>query len=163
MAKSQGDKLGIKLSKVCEKYNLTVKDVFLAELVALGYPRAVAFREIMNYSFTDCSAACDMYMAKRPDISKYIAVLKNGTKKSTSDNSMFAEGAYNLRTKDGVLAAMEEEANRTQDPKQRADIILKIADLQKMKNEDDKEQKKLVHYYLPLRCERCPMNTKTKA
>lgn len=161
MAKAKNG-IGGKLSRVCEKYNLTVKDVFLAELIALGYPRDVAFREVMNYTFTDCGIACDMYITKRPSVAKYIAVLKNGTKKSSTDNTVIADGAYNLRTKDGVLAAMEEEANRTQDPKQRADIILKIADLQKMKNEDDKEQKKLVHYYLPLRCERCPKNQSTK-
>lgn len=152
--------LGIRLSNICEKYNLTVKDVFFAQLVAMGNPKAIAFREVMNYSFTDCAAACDMYMAKRPEIAKYMATLKN-RKEECNAPSVQSYG-YNLRTKDGVLAAMEEEANKTADPKQRADIILKIADLQKMKNEDDKEQKKLVYYYLPLHCNICPWRNANK-
>ena len=65
-----------------------------------------------------------------------------------------------LRTKDGVLTALETELENVTDPKQRTEIIGKIADLQRMKNEEDKQSRELIHYYLPLRCEECPYKTK---
>ena len=41
---------------------------------------------------------------------------------------------------------MQTEYETATDPKQRTDILNKIADLQQLKKDEDKEREKLVHY-----------------
>lgn len=55
-----------------------------------------------------------------------------------------------------MIEALSRQVRDTDDPKQKADILMKIADLQRMKQDENTEKEKLVHYYLPLRCEVCP-------
>ena len=41
--------------------------------------------------------------------------------------------------------------------KDRADVLMKIADLQQMKKDENTEEEETVHYYLPLQCYRCSL------
>lgn len=59
------------------------------------------------------------------------------------------EGVKRLRDKDSILRELEREA-ATAKGKIRADILIRIADLQRMKDEESKEKEERVHYYLPL-------------
>ncbi len=64
-----------------------------------------------------------------------------------------------FRTKDAILAALESEIPGLRG-KERTEVLLKIADLQRMKQEENKEEEQRVHYYLPLKCELCPLKKK---
>lgn len=66
------------------------------------------------------------------------------------------ESIGKYRDKDSVLSALEAELPILKG-KDRLDCLYKIADLQQMKREDDKQEEERVHFYLPLPiCEDCP-------
>ena len=44
--------------------------------------------------------------------------------------------------------------------KERADVLCKIADLLRLKEDEKKEEIRRVHYYLPLTCNRCALRAK---
>lgn len=147
------------LSAVMAKYALALEDVCLAVLIVSGVPDIDALRVVYKVQADDNKAQSllNKLFAERPQLNAYIADLRNGR----VINACGAQRKRDLRSKSGVLDALEEEANNTADAKQRADIIMKIADLQRMKNDEDKERESLVHYYLPLRCDVCPYKDAT--
>ncbi len=61
---------------------------------------------------------------------------------------------HNLLKKEGVLAELQAIVP-TLDGKERADVLMKIADLQQMKKDDVKEEE-TVHFYMQLKCPMCP-------
>ena len=46
--------------------------------------------------------------------------------------------------------------------KDRADVLMKIADLQQMKKEETIEEDNTVHFYLPISCKSCSLYMKAK-
>jgi hypothetical protein len=83
----------------------------------------------------------------RKDLEDNIARQKDG---STSDDN-------DLTDKANVIRELQVLYKAEQNPKQKSEILMKIADLERMKNESTKEQEKLVHFYIPLReCKHCP-------
>lgn len=131
------------------KYNLSAKDVFLAYLIAAGMPGGDAFVALYDVGITGKDRACESYMASKPTLGSLVSQLCKGGGRS-------AAAKFDLRSKDGVIDAMQTEYETATDPKQRTDILNKIADLQQLKKDEDKEREKLVHYYIALRCEQCP-------
>lgn len=144
-----------KLESLMERYGLTREDVFLAVLISQGMPPGESFGVVYQSNLKDNDYAYSKYVATKPRITELVSDLKP-VKRTTDDVRSGRAGRFNLRTKDGVLSALEFDAESTNDPKQRADIHMKIAELQRLKNEEDDRKNKLVHYYLPLRCTVCP-------
>ena len=150
-----------RLIELMRKYNLTKQEVLLARLIASKISYGDAFECIFKSSANDKELACKRYLTGRPQIEVLIEALETGvSEKSIEDKMKPKLDGVDLRTKDGVLSALEAELGNVVDPKQRTDIIGKIADLQRMKNEEDKQTRELVHYYLTLRCEECPYKYK---
>ena len=144
-----------KLESLMEHYDLTREDVFLAYLVSNGMPQGEAFGVVFHSGLKDNDYAYSKYVGSKPKIAELINDLRP-VRRTADDVKSGKTGRFNLRTKDGVLSALEYDAESTNDPKQRADIHMKIAELQRLKNEEDDRKNKLVHYYLPLRCSVCP-------
>lgn len=69
------------------------------------------------------------------------------------------------RSKEDVVSELNVLASKVTDPKDRAAILMKLADLQNMKDEptEPTEQEKVIHYYLPVRyptnCKECLLYT----
>ena len=146
-----------RLAEVMQRYNLSRQEVMLAHLLAAGMPYGDVFEVIFRSSALDKDSACRRYVTGKPQIDVLINALKNNdVDKQISETIIPKAEDIDLRTKDGVLTALEKELANVSDSKQRTDIIAKIADLQRMKNEEDKQTRELIHYYLPLRCEECP-------
>lgn len=62
------------------------------------------------------------------------------------------------RQKDDIVRELNVLANSCKDAKQRTEILLKLADLQRMKDAPAKdEEPDLIHYYLPLSCKNCSL------
>lgn len=64
------------------------------------------------------------------------------------------------RSKSDIVKELNQLANKTGDPKQRTDILLKLADLERMKEEKPTaEDEQKIRYYLPVHyptsCENC--------
>jgi hypothetical protein len=57
--------------------------------------------------------------------------------------------------KDNVIMALSKSANEEPDSLKRTKILATIADLQRMKQDETKDDRELIHFYLPLTCKRC--------
>lgn len=75
-----------------------------------------------------------------------------------------AEGQPKNRAKEDIVKELNILANSCKDAKQRTEILLKLADLQRMKDEPNKEvEPELVHFYVPIQCHNCNLYMKAKA
>jgi hypothetical protein len=64
--------------------------------------------------------------------------------------------------KGNVIEALSRAANLEKDNVRRAKILSQIADLQRMKQDENKDEQELVHFYLPLTCKRCSLYEKAR-
>ena len=62
--------------------------------------------------------------------------------------------------KDRIIEELHVQYERAKDGKEKAEIMMKIADIMQVKKEEAKEEDKRLTYYLPLRCEICPWKNK---
>lgn len=151
---SQSSRKNLELLMV--KYNLSAKDVFLAQLIADGMPAGDAFVSLFGLGIAGKDTACTNYINSKPTLVSLIGQLNKST------TQMVKDVKFDLRTKEGVIEALKAEYAAAVDAKQRADILNKIADIQQLKKEEDKESLNLIHYYITLRCEVCPVYPKLK-
>ncbi|MDL2304409.1 hypothetical protein LJC72_03605 [Bacteroides sp. OttesenSCG-928-D19] len=61
------------------------------------------------------------------------------------------------RTKTDVIRELNRIADTAKTPKEQIDALMKIAELERMKQDESKDEKKTVHYYLPLTCDKCQL------
>lgn len=66
------------------------------------------------------------------------------------------------RSKEDILSELNKLATLTNDTKLKAEILMKVADLEGMKKQEIKQEEKLIHYYLPLRCSKCELYIRAK-
>lgn len=155
-------------------YSLTPEDVFFCMLVASGATRqeayAAIYRPTTNGSGTIASKATSLQKNK-PGISQLIEAIqyqRTGTDatKTTSpkeDAAKIAEGNKvdkktldTFRSKDGILQNLI-KVLPTLTGKDKAAVLMQIADLQRMKQEENKEEAEQVVYYHPVSCYRCTL------
>lgn len=67
-----------------------------------------------------------------------------------------------LRSKDETLEELNDLASSTKDPKLKAELLMKIADLQNWKKEQQTEESEQIKYYLPLKCSQCKLYKSAK-
>lgn len=94
-----------------------------------------------------------------PHVAEYLTTKKtelHGRKDSARENS---RGSY--RTKEEVLDALIAELPYVTG-KDRADLLMKIADLQRMKQEENIAEDNTVHFYVPVTCHMCDLYNKEK-
>lgn len=154
MAKKQPKNSKRRIEQLLQKFAVTEREVFLAILIAWGVPEGDAFGAVM-----DCKPDFreQLWLRYKNDKTNAGALALIRELRSEYDGEpALAATRYDLKSKEGMIDALEEQVHSTEDPKQKADILMKIADLQRMKQDENTEKERLVHYYLPLRCEVCP-------
>lgn len=92
-----------------------------------------------------------------PDVKEYVdgkrAVVADKVEKKFS---MPEQNAY--REKEDIVRELNILADLTKDPKQKTEILMRLADLQQMKKSSiDELEDNTVHYYLPLSCYQCSL------
>lgn len=147
-------------------YATTPEGVLFAMLVAAGAGRAESYATIFRpktmHPATLAKKASDL-TKQNPGINKLIEALTNTAgivdptikqkekkKKKTAGN----RGQY--REKSEILDALADELPYLKG-KDRIDALMKLADLQQMKKEENAEEEERVIYYLPLRCKSCEL------
>jgi hypothetical protein len=87
-------------------------------------------------------------------LNKKLVIVGRKDKNGSPDKS--AESDYiDFSQKDNVIMALSKSANEEPDSLKRTKILATIADLQRMKQDENKDDKELIHFYLPLTCKRC--------
>lgn len=156
-------------------YQLTPDDVFFCMLVASGASRGEAYATIFRPRSTKIETAqrgAAQLAKDKPGINKLIRSFEDNRaaflpdndspkskKKKKNTETEEEEKAGNVvqyRDKDAVLSGLEQTLPYLRG-KDRADVLMKIADLQQMKKDENTEEEETVHYYLPLQCYRCSL------
>ena len=57
--------------------------------------------------------------------------------------------------KDVLLSELSRMVSNTHNVRERNDVLKSIADITRMKNDENKDEAKLIHFYVPLTCKRC--------
>lgn len=156
-------------------YQLTTDDVFFCMLVASGASRGEAYATIFRPRSTKIETAqrgAAQLAKDKPGINKLIRSFEDNSaaflpdndghkskKKKKNTETEEEEKAGNVvqyRDKDAVLSGLEQTLPYLRG-KDRADVLMKIADLQQMKKDENTEEEETVYYYLPLQCYRCSL------
>ena len=61
-----------------------------------------------------------------------------------------------------LIQALSDAANNEGDTIRRTKILSELADLQRMDRDATKEDKELIHFYVPLTCKRCNLYNKAR-
>lgn len=148
--------------------------LLITQLMALGY----SFDEVYPYiydkpkaGYTDASRifAAEKEFRKIPWFAKTIELMRETMTaysvedaernvKATGERSstMRAANSVDFTKKENIIQALSEEAKNLKG-KERVDALIKLADLQRMKQEEIKEEKRQTMFYLPLsNCGQCP-------
>jgi hypothetical protein len=75
---------------------------------------------------------------------------QDGSKDTTAESNY-----VDFSQKDNVIMALSKSANEEVDGLRRAKILSEISDLMRMDKDENKDDKELIHFYLPLTCKRC--------
>lgn len=145
-------------------YQLTPDDVFFCMLVASGASRGEAYATIFRPRSTKIETAqrgAAQLAKDKPGINKLIRSFEDNRAAFLPDNDSPKKKStetevVQYRDKDAVLSGLEQTLPYLRG-KDRADVLMKIADLQQMKKDENTEEEETVHYYLPLQCYRCSL------
>lgn len=158
-----------KILQLQQIYQLTPEEVAFCMLVSCGMTKgeayAFAFRP-RTAKLATCQRLASNILAEKPGTKKLIdsytqIIPPSQTNKQTKKQKEEEKKTLQYRSKDAVLEGLEEVLPSLRG-KERADILIKIADLQQMKKEENKEDEENVHYYLPLQCYRCRLYLQNK-
>ena len=143
--------------------DLTARERYCLDAYLLNEDADLCYQLATGRSDEDCKVENFHKMALRyirlKHIAEYLATRRtelNGRKDSAREN---ARGSY--RTKEEVLNALIAELPYVSG-KDRADLLMKIADLQRMKQEENIAEDNTVHFYLPVTCHMCDLYNKEK-
>ena len=86
-----------------------------------------------------------------PEVQAYITLEKE--RKYTQLNLESKEN----RSKESVVTELNILASQTADPKQKGEILMKLADLQNFKKQEDEKAESRITYYMQVKCSNCPI------
>lgn len=161
------------LNKELRKTRLNVKEKAFADLLIMGWDMMDAYTAVELYNPLH-TVETNFFEAKklREENQNFIAYYNtriqklnaaNEEKIRTIEENLANSGTYEskYRDKDEIITALAREADNLRG-KDRVDVLNKIADLQRMKQEENKTEEERVHYFLPLTCCNCPLFIENK-
>lgn len=148
------------LKKALRKYGVTAQQKAFADLLIMGWDEMDAYlaSSLYNPTYSLAANVQDMTNLRAADsFTKYynerVAQLNKAADEvvANAQEMLFASDGIDYRSKDAIIDQLGIAAANARG-KDRADILMKIADLQQMKKDENKEQVQLVHFYLPVGC-----------
>ncbi|MCH4156651.1 MAG: hypothetical protein LKF31_10145 [Muribaculaceae bacterium] len=136
-----------KLEKFCIDSYLINKDADFAYLTAKGNGSKATEFNLHRIALR--------WLRSKP-VEEYLKA-RRGQLISTADTD-----GKDFTKKENVIGELSRLAVAETSPTKRAAILMQIADLQRLKQEDtaQKQEERRVHYYLPLTCNRCALRKK---
>ena len=136
--------------KFCLNGYVLTKDADIAYQLSRPKPTEVKDKEILH--------KMALRWLRKKEVKEYLdevfAISFHQSKENTATR--------NFRKKEDVVAELNQLATSVKEPKLKAEILLKLADLQQMKKEEDKEDKETIHFYLPISCHMCDLYNREK-
>ena len=159
------------------KYNIEPRDVIFCKLLAAGADRAEAFFCIYHQgtktlTYTQANQEAANILANNPGMKVLISKLKLkkpvnsvpntqitteiNNQKTDEETTTTEEERNKFKSKDFIIESLAREASRSVG-KERAQILMNIADLQRMKQEETREEEEKRRFYLPYvsKCRNC--------
>lgn len=158
-------KIGTITQKRMRTYDLTAQEVYFAELLHAGATQIEAYSLIYPTSTQAPTTAAQNLITTRTGIKQLLNALaltqptdnRAANKPQTKGKKEKGKGnGTNITTKEGQLDELQAIYNETANVKERADILKQVADLQRLKQEENKGEEQRTHYYLPMKCNLCP-------
>lgn len=154
------------LKTQCQKCKITVEHKAFADLIALGWNARDAYIAIglAKTSLTDDynERQMDKIISEENFQSYYATVqrtitkkLKKNAEREQTENAN--DDNFDPSSKESIIEHLTRCYQEATDTKQKADILTKIADLQRMKQDENLEEDQLVHYYMPIQCSICKL------
>lgn len=148
-----------------KKNKLDLEEMAMAELMLAGWPQKDAFCVCFkpagtmpaDYIVQRIQNICDsepfiMYMRRREKIKR----------KGNSEEPEVEEEIEMLDKEEVLRELLRSARSLPNGSKERAEILMKYADLQQMKKDKVEGEDTTVHYYLPLTCHMCELHEKHK-
>lgn len=157
-------------TKTAKDFNINERDVIFCQLVAAGADRGEAYFCIYEHgnlkgcirTMEQARTTANELLKDHPGMNVLIQRMKKKQPTAGVIARMEAQGAQDDREveemgeeerkkftdKSYILAALSKVA-KSLGGKERADVLMKIADLQRMKNDENKEKEEQRRYYLP--------------
>lgn len=158
-----------------KRYQITIQERAMADMIMMGWDPTEAFIATGQYKPTLTDEWNKEQIDKiigDPNILTYMqskqkAIRLGRFKKIPTscdkDEKEETEDDFTgkFRDKDEVLNALAATVKDLKG-KERADVLMKIADLQQMKKEENIEEDNTIHFYLPISCKSCSLYMKAK-
>lgn len=175
----------IKISKETQnrmrQFMLTEQEVYLASLIAAGHSDEEAYSLIYEpntLSDESLHVLVGRVTSRKKGIKDLVDTLTRVNMKGLTVQIGSANDAMNKKlgrkgrkkastefdptNKDSIIRVLSDQLELATDPKTKTDIAMKIADLQRMKQDENKDEQELVHFYLPITCKRCSLYVQEK-
>jgi cell division protein FtsX len=160
------------LTRDCKKRKISVREKAFADLLLMGWIESDAyivsglFNEV--YSLELNMRNMKQLMNDNPNFVGYMNSRTDQLKKEEKARIKEVQDKFSTdtdevryRNKEEVLNALAATVVDLKG-KEKADVLMKIADLQQMKKDEIVEEEKKVHFYLPLTCHQCQLYLKSK-
>lgn len=141
-----------RLKKEAARLACDPNHVIMADLILSGYSEAEAFD--IAYSEKSTIAIKQKVAIRQRELSS------DGYKRVYDDHRATLKSVnlnVELRDKETVAKDLNTLINTTSDPKLKAELLMKLADLQQMKKDASVVDEEPVQFFLPISCERCPL------
>ena len=154
-----------------QNFLLTEQEAYMAMLIAAGASMGEAYCVAVSNLVSKESADANAYkvMKKKPGIKQLVDTLTSVNMRGVAIDEKLPKGRkkkgsddVNLRDKDCIIDILQEQVKKSTDPKTIRHMVMAASDLQRMKQEENKDEKELVHYYVPPSCHSCELYEKAK-
>lgn len=161
------------------RYNLPPETVFYSCLVAAGFTKEESYFAIFKPSDGDITTKIKQLQKAQPSHMELIKALEaeritpdklkqlqklekqKEKEKQRETETGRDEDINKFSEKSYIIEQMAREA-KILTGREKVDVLNKIADLQRMKQEENKEEEEKVFYYLPLSCYNCELFKKSQ-
>lgn len=147
-----------RLKREAERYKVPAQTLVLADLMAIGYTENEAY----NIAYSEnASLAKAQNIQIRENITHAVGfndLLSDRRKAIKGVDTIPSDGNPSQMTKDDVARQLKAQIDLLPDgSKEKADVLMKYADLFAMKKEEKKgEEEEIIRIWMPLTCDICP-------
>lgn len=148
------------LKRAARKDGLSVQEKAFADLVVMGWDYADAYLASGMYNPLYKLDVNMMELQKLKETQRFAGYYNSRVEEHRKKSEEFLQGGGNadagtekvdFRSKDSIIDQLGKAATSLSG-KDRADVLMKIADLQQMKKDENKDEEERVHFYLPANC-----------